>query len=57
MIFKAMVSPTSTATCKICQKFIKKGQHRITAYGFRDTGSVHADAKDCKRQKESRSAK
>jgi len=32
--------PSGRATCRICGELIKKGS-QVTAYGYRDQGSVH----------------
>jgi len=44
---KINTSTTGRATCKLCNKKIKKGQTAIIISGYMTEGQIHSDPKDC----------
>jgi hypothetical protein len=43
---------TGLAKCKICGKKIERTKVQITAYSYKDQGSIHSDPRDCNTQRQ-----
>lgn len=43
----ALIKGSGRATCKLCDKLIKKDQKQISMSGYQTSGAVHSNPFDC----------